>query len=425
MVGHGGSAVLTSLRGRRDQQLAMLELLVGIDSQWSNPAGVGLKADLVGRWLSERGFEVRTVPQAGVDPELRWAFELLGPGLQPEDLAGTRIASRAGRGAGEGWPPVLLLVDVDTAFRGGPRSETPFRVDADRVLGTGVADMQAGIAVMLEAIAAVDRFLEDCPALEIVLSCDEMAGSPGSRHVIAEVAARCPVTLCMECARDGGNLMHSRAHIGLGLLSVRGRESHAGTDRARGISAVRALAPLLLAVDDLVDDESMATVTMLSGGRRRSVVPGEARAVLDLRARDPDAWSRLVARLEDVVAASESEDRVTLRTYAHRPGFRAGSATRGLLGLVRDAAVELTVAPPGAVGSDAAGSSAFAAAAGSTVLDGLGAPGGRLMTPHEYVTTDGLAERAALLALLVGRVTAPTGLRGGSTTTDDAGKYVV
>jgi glutamate carboxypeptidase len=49
--------------------------------------------------------------------------------------------------------------------------------------------------------------------------------------------------------------------------------------------------------------------------------------------------------------------------------------------------------------SAAGGSSAFPAGLGVPTLDGLGPPGGDLMTEREYVEIDGLVERAALLAL--------------------------
>ena len=393
----GSRGFLSALSGRRYDQLSLLEVLVGIDSQWSNPIGVERKADLLCGLLSEAGFVTRAIPQPAVSDDLRWAFELLAPGVVTEELASTRHAVRPGRGRATDDPPVLLLGDVDTAFRGGPTGESPFRTRGDEVLGTGVADMQGGLVVLLEAIRVLDRFSEDCPPLEIVLAGDEQAGSPGSRHVIADAAGRCPVTLCLECARDGGNLMRSRAHIGVGILEVIGRESHTGSGREDGSSAIRGICGVLPAVDDLSHGGRLATVTMLSAGRRRSVVPGRAAAVIDLRARDAAVWDGLVGDLEALALGVGGGLVASVRTNAHRPGVPTTPSILAVIRLAQDFARSLGIDVPGAVTSDAAGSSAFAAA-WSTVVDGMGPPGGSLMTPDEHVSSTGIGERAALLA---------------------------
>ena len=400
MVVDAGS-VLAGLRRRRGHQLDLVESLVGIDSQWSNTPGVRRKGEEVAQWLQHLEFTADFVPQPEVPTDLRWVAEILAPGVRYETLAPTVVARRVGRGRLAGMPSVLLLGDLDTAFVGGTDGETPFRVEGDRILGTGVADMQSGIVVMLEAITALDAAGDDSPPLEVILSGDEQAGSLGSRHVIAEAAARCPLTFCMECARDGGHLMHGRAHIGVGMLEATGRESHAGTDRANGVSAIRALAEVIPAVDDLTDDRIVVTVTIVAGGRRRSVVPGYAEAVLDLRARDADAWDDLEQQIIRTVSGVAQGSSVHVRTHVHRPGFSPNQRTEWIVSRAVAVAGQIGIALPGSVGSSAAGSSAFAAQAGSTVVDGMGAPGGDLMTPQEHVLADGIAERAAVLAVLL------------------------
>lgn len=401
LVDGRAARLLTGLRDRRGAHLELLERLVEIDSQWSNPAGVARVGHVVGAALAALGFTIERVPQPTLDDDLRWVAELLGPGRRPEDLAPTVVATRDGVGEHR----LLVLGDCDTAF---PATDAEFRVDGELARGVGVADMKAGLVVLVEALRALDDDEVPCPPVTIVLAGDEQAGSLGSRAVIRERAAGCRLALCMECARDGGHLMGSRAHIGVGVVEAVGREAHAGTSRADGISAIRALAEVVPAIDDLSDDEVLATVTMVAGGRRRSVVPGSARAVVDLRARDPQHWPRLVAAIDRVLDANGSSVDLSLRSHVHRPGVTWTSATDMLLARLGDAADRVGVALPGAVPSLAAGSSAFAAEAGLLVLDGLGPPGGDLMTADEHVLVPGIAERAAVLAaFLEGLATTP------------------
>lgn len=387
------------LRARRVHQTEALERLVGIDSQWSSPDGVRVLAGTVTRALDPLGFTAAREPHPAIDPERRWVAELLAPGADLGALAETHVYRRDGSG-----DPVLVLADADTAFRGGADAESAFRVDGDRAYGTGVADMKAGIVVLLEALEALADGGHETPPLIVVLAGDEQAGSPGSREVIRREAARCAVALCVECARDGGQYMASRAHIGVGLIEAIGRESHAGTARDEGVSAIASLARALPAVDALSRSPSpLVTVTIVEGGRRRSVVPGTAHAIVDLRAADAAAWDEMVAQLEAVVEREAGAAELRVRTAVHRPGVPWTARTDDLLGVLRELGDEVGVGVR-ATGSMAAGSSAFAAEAGATVLDGMGAPGSDLMTDQEHVSVSGIAERAALLAGLLRRL---------------------
>lgn len=386
--------LLAAARQRRHVQLQLLKRLVDIDSQWSYPEGVAAVGEEMSERFTRLGFFVEEVDQPPLDEGLRWVAELLGPGHRPENLAPTLVASRDGVGDQR----ILVLGDCDTAF--SPADAT-FRLDGDVARGVGVADMKGGLVVMLEALEVAAGGQMSCPPITIVLAGDEQAGSLGSRTTIRDQAASCHVALCLECARDGGNVMAARAHIGVGLVEAIGREAHAGTSRREGLSAIRALAGLLPSIDDLTTDDVLATVTIISGGRRRSVVPGLARAVVDLRAADTRHWESLVADIGDLVERTDSAATLTFRSHVHRPGVPWTATSDRLLSRLDEAANRIGVVVPGAVASLAAGSSAFAAEAGLPVLDGLGPSGGDLMTADEHILVSTIAERAAVLAALL------------------------
>ena len=392
-----GTQLLGFLDSAEDRMLAMLEAFVSRDTQWSNPAGVEDLGRQVASHLSGLGFAVETVPQPRVEQERKWLADVLAPGVDYESLAATYVASRDGTGDDR----VLLLGDLDTALSAS--EGRPFEVRNGRVLGSGVADMKGGLVTMLWALRALSELGILTPPLDIVLSGDEQAGSLGSSTVISRVAKGAPWTLCMECARDGGKYMISRGHIGVGRLDVSGKASHAGTDRAGGRSAIRELAQLIPAIDDLTsyDEGMLVTVTMVSGGTRRSVVPKDAMAIVDLRALDTAGWGTLMDRLQETVRPFDS---VRLRADHHRPGVEPGAQAHYLVDSIR-AHSECVGGFPGTTRSTAAGSSAFAAASGSAVLDGVGPPGGALMTDDEYVESKGMVERAALLGSLLHQLT--------------------
>jgi glutamate carboxypeptidase len=269
--------------------------------------------------------------------------------------------------------------------------------------------MKAGLVV----IAAAARALADtglaAPALTVALSPEEQAGSLRSRGVIEELATEHDWCLCVECARDGGNLLTTRAQVGVGRLDVEGREAHAGSGHANGASAIRDLAAKVIAIEALTDPERaiFLTVGEIRGGRRRSVVPGHAFCTIDIRTSGQADWDETVAALEAIVARVDVPGTTaTLLTHSHRPAVE--HVAEPLLDAARRAGAELGLAF-GTQHSPGAGSSAFPAGVGVPTLDGLGAPGGDLMTDGEYVEVEGIFERAALLALTLHLLAAADG----------------
>jgi glutamate carboxypeptidase len=141
------------------------------------------------------------------------------------------------------------------------------------------------------------------------------------------------------------------------------------------------------------------TVTLAGGGWRRSVVPGSAWCVIDVRAPDAETWAATERRIREIAAASPIPGtRAELRIRAHRPGIPWTKQTEALLDVARRAGAMAGISF-GAIRSPGAGSSAFAGALGVPTLDGMGPLGGDLMTEREYVELGSIEERALLLAL--------------------------
>lgn len=384
----------------------LLAELVAIESHASQPEGVARVAGAVLRALEGTGFvwEHRRGPAPA--EEDRWLAELMLPGFDYAGVADVLIGTRPGAA-----PRVLLLADLDTAFEPGAASRFPLRIAGERAYGPGIADMKGGLVVLVAALRALPP--TDAPTITVVLSPDEQAGSLASRPVIEAAARDTDWCLCLECARDGGNVMAARAHIGVARLEAHGREAHAGSAHASGANALERLARAVVALQGLTDPERgvYVTATLASGGRRRSVVPGHAWCVLDVRTPDAQAWAATEGRIREVAAASAVPGtRTELRIRAHRPGVPWTPRTDALLDLCRKAGAEAGISF-GAIRSPAAGSSAFAGAAGVPTLDGMGPLGGDLMTEREHIELASLEERALLLALTLQRLAKMNGGR--------------
>lgn len=385
------------LGGQRDPLLALLREFVSIESHVTQPAGVAAVAGVLERELGPCGFTFERVPGGPLPADEDWLAEVMLPDGDFAAVADVVVARRCGIGARR----ALLLGDLDTAYPPGALLRSPFRVNEGRAYGPGVADMKGGLVVLAAALRALNECGLDAPPISAVLSPDEQAGSLRSRSVIMAEARGMSWCLCFECARDGGSLMGSRAHIGVARLEVVGREAHAGSAHAAGANAVAELAHKILALQALTAPTRgvFVTVTLIRGGRRRSVVPGDASAIIDVRTPDAAAWAEVEAAIRHIAAtAGVPGTSATLRIHAHRPGIPWTPATDRLIGAARRAGRAAGISFD-VVHSPAAGSSSFAGAQGVPTLDGMGPSGGSLMTDQEYVVVDSLIERALLVAL--------------------------
>ena len=389
-------AVVAWCRARRSEMVELLRALVDTPSHAAQREGVAQVAAIVRGQLEPLGFAFEEHRSSAVAAELAWVEQILSPEVPYDELASSYVGRRA-----SGPRRLLLLGDLDTALPGvspGARMST----QGGRAYGAGVADMKGGLVVMMMALRALEAVGATTPSISIVLAGDEQAGSLSSRTLIESEARTADWCLCLECARDGGKLLRSRAHIGVGLLEALGREAHAGSSHSAGANAIDAIARVIPALNELTRPQSrvFVTVTLISGGRRRSVVPAKASAVLDVRTSDWRAWETTRRRIEKSVrGVNVAGVTLTIRLHAHRPGFSA-SASRPLLAIARRAGQDLGL-DIAAQDSAAAGSSAFVGALGVPTLDGMGPSGGSLMTSGEYVDLDSLTERAALLALTI------------------------
>jgi glutamate carboxypeptidase len=385
----------------RPRLVELLELLVVTESHAAHPAGVAAVAETLAAELAPVGFSLEATPQSPVPASLHWLEGIFSPGIPYTDLGATYSGVAAGTGG-----RLLLLGDLDTAFPVGALADAPFRIESGRAYGPGIADMKGGLVVLVAALQALHALGIERPEIALVLAGDEQAGSLGSRPIIEAAARNADWCLCVECARRGGKLMAARGHIGVGSLRITGAEAHTGSARDKGVNALEALARLVLAFNALSDPGAgtLVTVTIARAGRRRSIVPASAEAVVDIRTRAIEDWERTTTRMRELVAhvAADSRAEIELLMHSHRPGVVWDEQTDRMLALTRQIGSELDMDIE-AFASAAAGSSSFRQPT-VTTLDGLGPVGAGLMTADEHIEIDSIVPRAALLAELIHRL---------------------
>ncbi|WP_431943471.1 M20/M25/M40 family metallo-hydrolase [Micromonospora marina] len=365
-----------------------LARLVAVDSGSGQVDGLREAADLVQGWCLAAGLAVERVPVA--DPAG-------GP------LGDVLIARRRGAGTRR----VLLAGHLDTVFPPGTAAARPFRVQDGRAYGPGVSDDKGGVLAGLaavEVLTALDRHRYG----ELVLVCtpDEEIGSVGSRPLLRTLGAEADVALCLECARDNGDLVSARKGVADLAVTLRGRAAHAGIEPERGASALLAAARLTVALDQLNGRWPGVTVNVgaLEAGGRPNVVADRARMLVDLRAWRIGEYEAALAEIRRLVAEPVvSGVHAELTVHAPTPPWEPGPAGRRLAELAAKVGAGLGV-PVSHTATGGCADANLLAEAGAAVLDGLGPIGGADHSPGEWLDLDSVVPRVALLAGLIDAV---------------------
>ncbi|HYI44151.1 MAG TPA: M20 family metallopeptidase [Actinomycetota bacterium] len=366
--------LLTALRSQTGRMTEMLAALVECESPSANSDATATCAALVDDFL----------------------LEMLGTRAERVEVEGrTHLAW----GLGE-TGQVVLIGHLDTVWPMGTLAGWPFRVDGETATGPGSFDMKAGVIQILFALNALD----DLDGVSVVLTTDEELGSPTSRGLIERVATGAKACLVMEPSADGA-LKTERKGVAGYEVSVIGRSAHAGLEPELGINAGVEIAYQVLAVDALnrPDVGTTVTPTVLAAGSSGNSVPASARMNVDVRALNGAEQERVDAALRGLQTRVPGTTLNVVRQAMSPPLEREASAD--LFYMARILAEEIGLGPLGEASVGGGSDGNLTASLGVPTLDGLGAIGGRAHAEGEFVVISSLPERAALAALLVGKLT--------------------
>jgi glutamate carboxypeptidase len=377
--------LLAFARAKQSEIVALIRELVECESPSDHPPSVNRFVDLLASKLEAS--QVRMFPGGRFGRHLRAEFRL--PGARKR---------RDGR--------ILALAHSDTVWPLGTLAQMPFREKNGRLWGPGVLDMKSGIAFFLYAARAL-RELDIPVARRVVLqvNADEEVGSESSRPLTEEAARHSSAVLVLEPGTGpDGKIKTARKGVGAYTVTVHGRASHSGVDFENGASAVVELARQIERMAGFTDLKRGLTVNpgVISGGTRSNVVAAEARAEVDMR----------IARLKDAPRLDKKfhslrpfDKRCSIHVEGglNRPPMERTAGIRKLFETARGCAQELGVKlEESSTGGGSDGN--FTAALGVPTLDGLGGAGEGAHAVNESILIDRIADRTALLAMLLSRL---------------------
>lgn len=308
-----------------------------------------------------------------------------------------RVRPEAGR-------RVLLTGHMDTVFPAGHPFQHCDWLDGGRLRGPGTADMKGGIALMIEGLRA---FESTGPTLgyDVMINSDEETGSLSSAALIRQLAQDKLAAFTYEPSLPDGAMAGARPGSGNFSAVVSGRSAHAGRNPQDGRNAVLAAADLALRLAAGARDGLTVNPARIDGGGPDNMVPDLAILRFNMRPRSPAEQDAANALIAEALRSVEAGHDVSIHLHGgfNRPPKPLTRASERLFALVADAAGDLgerlRAQDTGGVcdGNNIA-------ACGVPVIDTMGAAGGAIHSPEEFLLTDSLAARAQLTALVLHRI---------------------
>ncbi len=303
--------------------------------------------------------------------------------------------------------PVLLMGHRDTVFPKGEVSRRPFRIEAGRAYGPGVADMKAGLVMNAFVMAAFRKLGGNPFPISALITSDEEIASPSSRPVIERMARGARCVFNAEPGRPTGAVVTGRKGGMFLVLEVIGRAAHSGGAFEKGISAIGEMAHKIVAIHALTDLKRGVTlnVGLVRGGQSVNTTAPEATADIDMRYIQPADRAKTLAAIETIVANTTVPGATaTLTIRGEFLPVTATPASEILFAGYRDAARDAGLSIAGEFSGGCA-DSGFTAAQGCPTLCSTGPVGGNAHTADEYLEIDSIVPRAQALALTIMRLT--------------------
>jgi len=306
--------------------------------------------------------------------------------------------------------PVQLLLTghMDTVYAVDHPFQTLADFDGGAVInGPGVADMKGGIALMLAALCAIEFSpLRERIGYEVIVNSDEEIGSPGSAALIARGARGKLAALTYEpSALPDGTLAGARPGSGNFSIIITGRSAHAGRNPEDGRNAIVAAGDLALRLSRARRVGLAINPARIDGGGPNNVVPDRAILRVNLRPVLPADQAAAQALLGELARAIAAEHDVSVHVHGGfgRPPKPIDEKAARLFALVEDSAA-LLGRPIGHKATGGVCDGNNIAACGVPVVDTMGARGGAIHSPDEYLIVESLAERAQLSTLVMLRL---------------------
>jgi glutamate carboxypeptidase len=297
---------------------------------------------------------------------------------------------------------IFLAGHMDTVYSSEHAFQQVDYINDGIMRGPGVADMKGGLVILLYALEILENSEEAGKiGWEVLINPDEEIGSPGSISLFRERAPHHDLALLFEPSFQDGSIVSSRKGSLAYSVVVRGKAAHAGRDFHSGRNAITALSKFLISAESLTDIEKGISVNigLITGGHASNIVPDLAIASIDVRVKTIEDQTYIQESFKKLAEASNQQEGISLvlhelRSRAPKPfDEKNENLFKALDQCASTFGYQLQSRPSGGVCDGNTLSES-----GLATIDTLGAIGGNIHTPEEYIDINSLTERTKLIS---------------------------
>ncbi len=196
---------------------------------------------------------------------------------------------------------VLLVGHMDTVFPKGTVRQRPYSEDEKYAYGPGVADMKAGLVMVLHLVR---KLRETNPSLRICIANDgdEETDSVLSYEWLKELSGHAQYAYVFEPGRTGNGFIKSRkGYVGI-EADFRGIAAHAGNAPEKGASAIKEMARWIMELTALQNLAAGTSVNagIVNGGTSPNVIADHAKAYFDVRVQEMSELNQIKVKVQEL-----------------------------------------------------------------------------------------------------------------------------
>lgn len=303
---------------------------------------------------------------------------------------------------------IFLCGHMDTVYPVDSPFQSATRIDDQRLIGPGAADMKGGLIIMLKALEALEMFDErEHIGWEVIINPDEEIGSIGSEPLIRKHILNKDIGIIFEPSFPDGFVVSERKGSTNFTIISKGLSAHAGRDFDKGRNAITHLIQLLVKLEQLNGRREGLTVNLgnISGGGPINIVPDLAMCRCNSRMKTPEDMDFLLEAIEALVEEENKKDgvEIDLHQISFRPPKEFDRAHQFLFQDLRECSLELSQEFNWRSSGGVCDGNILAQE-GLPTIDTLGAIGSGIHTFDETVMLDSLTERAQLCGLFLMKI---------------------
>jgi glutamate carboxypeptidase len=301
---------------------------------------------------------------------------------------------------------ILLAGHLDTVYSPLNPFQKVIEKDHQTWIGPGVTDMKGGIAILLTTLMALERspYAEQI-GWEVIINPDEEIGSIGSRYLFKEASQRNLLGMIFEPSFSDGAFVSARKGSSTFNVTVKGKAAHVGRDFPSGRHAIYALSQFINHVEALNQmNRLIVNVGFIEGGGPVNIVPDHAFCRLNVRSSDPIEIMTMQSQLDEIAHLHQIEGiSFTIINETERLPKPFDKNLEAIFDLYGDCARQLHI-PFQLRETGGVCDGNITSEAGLPTMDSLGAVGGNIHTPEEYLFLPSLIERSKLASLFLFRL---------------------